>query len=302
MKLLEEEHGGMPFKPRVNGSEVADSSEWIAASAPDGWIVALDFGEWGGKVIWVSRDGAKQVDVSNDQIQSLIGTSHGVFAIGLATPSLFLPNGLIQISRGSNGVWRTWEVSPFPYNDAAMTMLDNGRLLLGSRAHFFTYDIGGSLNELKDNVLPSDWHVQGPRGSSHGQWTFVGDMFYLCQDFKIEVNLTTGQRRCLVPDKRFLNDGGTMGGVLGIGAEKNPCRRLAVEHRYPISAPPIASGEARLLRQTPIRISVQLDGARGRIEQCYKLHGLRSANAENQIPFRKLILEKVGPCPGDHLL
>jgi hypothetical protein len=126
----------------------------------------------------------------------------------MAAHGLFLPNSLIEISQESGGNWRTREVSPSPYDDAAMTMLDKGRLLLGSRTHFFTYDIGGSLNELKDNVLPSGWHVQGPRGSSHGRWTFVGDKFYLCpKDFVIELNLKSGKRRCLVPDKRFLNDG-----------------------------------------------------------------------------------------------
>ena|SRR5690348_10317152 len=58
----------------VNGSEVVDGPSWIAAPVPDGWIVALDFGESGGKVMRVGRDGAKQIDISNEQIQSLIGT------------------------------------------------------------------------------------------------------------------------------------------------------------------------------------------------------------------------------------
>jgi hypothetical protein len=294
-RLLEERHAGMPFKPTVNGSEVADGSTWIAASVPDGWIVALDFGEWGGKVMWVSRDGAKQVDISNDQIQSLIGTSHGVFGIGLgASASQFLPNSLIEISRDSDGKWRTQEVSPFPYNDAAMTMLDNDRLLLGSRTHFFTYDIAGSLNELKNNALPSGWHVKGPHGSSHGEWTFVEDRFYLCQDFVIELDLSTGQRRCLVPDKRFLNDGVRWEAFWAMAwkkslADVSPLNTATLLARRQLLAKKLAFYE-----KLQSEFQAQLEGARGRIEQCYKLYPLKSGNTQNHDPFRKLILKNSG--------
>jgi len=294
---LDEEHAGMPFKPRVNG-EVLDGAccaQWIAVAVPDGWIVATDFGEWGGNVMWFSRDGAKQINISADQIQSLIGTSHGVFAVGkMASAGLFLPDSLIEISRESDGNWRTREVSPFPYDDAAMTMLDKDRLLLGSKGHFFTYDIGGSLNELKNNVLPPGLHVQGPHGSSHGQWTFVGDKFYLCQDFVIELDLNTGKRRYLIPDKRFLNDGVRWEAYWALARKKILADISPLSTATLLARRQFLAEKHAFYKKLESEFQAQLSGARGAIEQCYKLHGLPSTNPQNFDPFHKLILEKSG--------
>jgi hypothetical protein len=287
-------HAGMPFKPSVNG-QVLNGADWIAVSVSDGWIVAADFGEWGGKVMWVSRDGAKQIDISYDQIQSLIGTSRGVFGIGLmASAGLFLPNSLIEISRESGGNWRTREVSPFPYDHAAITMLDKDRLLLGSSGHFFTYDIGGSLNELKNNVLPPGLHVRGPHGSSHGQWTFVGDKFYLCQDFVIELNLKTGKRRYLVPDKRFLNDGVRWEADWAMAPNKILAQDSPLSTATLLARRQLLAEKFAFYEKLKSEFQAQLEGARSRIEHCYKLDGLPSTNPQNFDPFFKLTLEKSG--------
>ena len=71
------------FKHSINGFESLEDTDWLALPVLNGWIVGVDLGEWGGKVIWYSRDGRKRMEVSSDQIRALIRTADGLFAIRL---------------------------------------------------------------------------------------------------------------------------------------------------------------------------------------------------------------------------
>ena len=94
----------VPLQPSINGFESLDDTDWLALPVLNGWIVGVDLGEWGGKVIWYSRDGRKRMEVSSDQIPALIRTADGLFAIGsMASGDLFLQNSLIDIRREPNG-------------------------------------------------------------------------------------------------------------------------------------------------------------------------------------------------------
>ena len=92
------------FKHSINGFESLEDTDWLALPVLNGWIVGVDLSEWGGKVIWYSRDGRKRMEVSSDQIRALIRTADGLFAIGsMASGDLFLQNSLIDIRREPNG-------------------------------------------------------------------------------------------------------------------------------------------------------------------------------------------------------
>jgi len=122
----------------------------------------------------------------------------------------------------------------------------------------------------------------------------VGDRFYLCQDFVIELDLSTGKRRCLVPDKRFLNDGVRWEAYWAMAwkkslAEVSPLNTATLLARRQLLAEKLAFYE-----KLQSEFQAQLEGARGRIAQCYKLYPLKSGNTQNHDPFLKLILKNSG--------
>jgi hypothetical protein len=123
----------------------------------------------------------------------------------------------------------------------------------------------------------------------------VGDKFYLCpKDFVIELNLKSGRRRCLVPDKRFLNDGVRWEAYWALA------RKKILGQNSPLSTATLLAGRQFLAEKFAFyeklesEFQPRLTGARGAIEQCYKLHGLPSTNPKNVDPFFKLHLEKSG--------
>ncbi len=215
----------------------------------------------------------------------------------MASSELFLRDSLIEIDRQSDGKWLTREVTPLPNGraDQVMARLDENRLFIVKGGEFFTYDFGGSLNQVTNNALPAEWHVRDPEVASDGRWTFCGDNFYLSAGhFVIEFNLHTAERRYLVPDRRFLNGYIRWEASMILGFRKRPAGIAPESTTTLLAQRQLLAEKFAFYEKLQSEFQAQLERKRGRIEHCYNLHGLPSTNPQNIDPFFKLILKNSG--------
>lgn len=291
----------LPFVPSIPGSAVAiNAQDRLAVPMADGWIVATDFGEWGGKVAWFSHDGSKRIDISDDQLSTLIRTGDGLFGLGKpaslgadTVEAAGADYSLIAITQQPDRTWRTKALSMWP--GAAIASLGDHRFLLTSGAKVFTYELGGSVNELPKDVLPPELHVQGPPASCHKRWVFLGDKVYFgVQHYVTELNLRTGAIRYLIPDDRFVND--TIQWEVSMN-QKYRDREMAaapVNTGTMLAAKELKAKKLATYEKLEAEFDAQLATARPAIERCFQQHGPSSMNPQNHDPFFKLIMASTG--------
>lgn len=56
--------------------------EYAYQKVDDGWLIAIDAGEWGGAVWWYSNDGSVHYEISKDSIFQFIQMGKNVYAYG----------------------------------------------------------------------------------------------------------------------------------------------------------------------------------------------------------------------------
>ena len=100
-----------------------------AAKVSNGWLLWVNYGEWGGRVDWFSTDGTRHYKVSNDQIVAYAKTPQGLFAVqGLAHMSI-TQGTFLKLDQNAEGVWQAQTV--LDLHDAPYALLaDNGAFLV----------------------------------------------------------------------------------------------------------------------------------------------------------------------------
>jgi hypothetical protein len=118
------------------------------AQVSDGWIVALNGGEFGAGIWWVSKDGSKRRDLGGGHVVELIKTSAGVLApIGLDHISAG-HGAVLLIDQAKNGRWRSKRLAAIGSSAYAATAVTNRSILVVTRTQLVRVNLDGKVTVL----------------------------------------------------------------------------------------------------------------------------------------------------------
>jgi hypothetical protein len=119
-----------------------------AVKVEDGWIVALDAGEFGAGLWWVALDGATFRKLGEPHVAELIKTKIGILA---PTGLDHLANGkgeVLLIRRGRGGVWQSGRFASVGDSAYAATAAADGSLLVVTRTSLIGVSAKGKVTVL----------------------------------------------------------------------------------------------------------------------------------------------------------
>lgn len=109
-----------PFEPVEPGPWTRFGGAVYMLQVPDGWLVAWNAGEWGGRVSWYSADGATERVLSEAHVVGLFDRKDAILAPGADNLPLQASAGLVlHIARNELGEWQATP-GPQPLRDAAV--------------------------------------------------------------------------------------------------------------------------------------------------------------------------------------
>ena len=114
----------------------------------DGWIVALDIGEFGAGIWWVSKDGSKYRTLAHETVAELVKTKVGVMAM---TGLDHLMNGhgeVLLIRREDRVGWRAKRLASLGPSAYAATVAPGGDVLVVTRTSLVRVDLKGNVRVL----------------------------------------------------------------------------------------------------------------------------------------------------------
>lgn len=115
----------------------------------DGWVVALNAGEFGGGLYWVARDGS-QVRTLNDSdnVAALVMSTVGVVAL---TGLDHMTNGkgeALLVKKDRAGIWRSAHLANIGASAYAATLTADGTILIVTRTSLVKVDRHGKARVL----------------------------------------------------------------------------------------------------------------------------------------------------------
>lgn len=188
---------GLLFQPAAPGRHhIAD-----VARVNDGWLVAFNDGEFGAALYWFSANGDTGRKISDDQIVQFLRVGGRLVATeGLAHMTLS-SGALIELKRSTpQGTWKASELRKLPAAPYSASAEADGTLLIVVSDGLVSVD---SNNELKILLAEPLWSGLYPTSSAldgSQQKLYVGMRQYV-----VEVELTSGKVRWLIPDESFIN-------------------------------------------------------------------------------------------------
>jgi hypothetical protein len=114
----------------------------IALRAGAGWLVGGDRGEWGGELVWIGDDGARQTILA-ENIDDIHRLGDRIVAISGIAHLMLNQGAVYEIARGDDGQWRArpWRIlpgapqasAPTPSGDLFINTVMGGPLLIDAQ-------------------------------------------------------------------------------------------------------------------------------------------------------------------------
>jgi hypothetical protein len=170
----------LPFDPP---NDTTGRARTIVQAVDDGWLVALDAGEWGGSLWWISSDGSQRVKLGHEHVVALLPRGDVVWAPGSDT---FRQAGIVlRIEKDGSSRWQTRVMPQTLSERAEAATLDGETLLIATSESVEAVDPSGNISVL----AKVDWLNYAPNS------------LYRTRDGIIFVGLHHGVAR-LVPDSK----------------------------------------------------------------------------------------------------
>lgn len=166
-----------------------------------GWIVGFNKGEFGASLYWFNPDGTANYKISDHQVVAFVQRGDDLLAIeGLA--HLSLSNGsLIRIARAEpGGRWLAATLLELPTAPYAAVMRRDGTLVLALSDRVVFVDGRDRLRTLVTDEAIGDGYPDTAVLSPDESRLYIAGRQYV-----IEVNLTLGWLRFLVPDETWIH-------------------------------------------------------------------------------------------------
>jgi len=97
----------------------------------NGYLIGINKGEWGGYILWYSKDGKKGYKVSDHQVVQFIIHDNKIYAVeGLAHLNLSVGN-LIEVKKYKNK-WRAEKILTLPYAPIGVAINSKSHLVVGT--------------------------------------------------------------------------------------------------------------------------------------------------------------------------
>jgi hypothetical protein len=142
--------------PVVAGKS-ADPAPWDDSDAlgsryvvevKDGWIVALDRGEFGGGIWWVSKDGSRYQTLGHANVAELVKTKVGVLAATGLDHGINGHGEVLLIKQNARGRWRAKHFASIGASAYAATLTPDGYVLVVTRTSLVRVDLDGRTRVL----------------------------------------------------------------------------------------------------------------------------------------------------------
>ncbi|RYG24351.1 hypothetical protein EON82_11025 [bacterium] len=171
----------------------------ISLSVEGGTIVAINRGEWGGKLLFRPKGSKREIVVSKDQVVAFVQLPGVLYAVeGLAHLSISR-GSIIRIDKTPGG-WKTVRIAKLPAAPYAATIRSDGSLIITLSDGVVAYDARQGLRRIVGDAPWSGLYPNSSALAADGRHLYVGMRQYVA-----EVNLATRRVRMLVPSRAFLN-------------------------------------------------------------------------------------------------
>jgi hypothetical protein len=140
------------WKPGADWMQIRmEASSWYwqrgtGLPARDGWIVAASFGEWGGGLYWLSKDGSDVVRISDRNTDEVMKTNGGIFAVQSLHHLTFWYSDLIEVRKTATG-WTTELVTNL-HEAPRFVLPDKDRFILVMSDYVCSLEPNGRRREL----------------------------------------------------------------------------------------------------------------------------------------------------------
>jgi hypothetical protein len=127
----------------------ASEATRFVVDVEDGWIVALNAGEFGGGLYWIARDGS-QVRTLNDwdNVAALVKTTFGVVALTGLDHMMPGKGKALLVKKSRAGIWRSAHLADIGASAHAATAAADGAILVVTRTSLVKVDRRGNARVL----------------------------------------------------------------------------------------------------------------------------------------------------------
>lgn len=111
----------------------------------DGWLTPVDAGEFGGGILWLSRDGSRKNIVSGRNTLAILKTEKGIFAVQALNHMMFWYGSLVKVERGPAG-WTAKAVTDI--HTSPFVVIDGDRFVMATNEYVSTLETDGTQHEI----------------------------------------------------------------------------------------------------------------------------------------------------------
>jgi hypothetical protein len=135
-------------RTRISDEIWKSSATRYVVTVDDGWVVALNAGEYGAGIWWISRDGSKHEKLGSQHIVELISTSVGVLAAAESDQPLEDTGTVLLIERGKDRFWRLKHFADIGSSAHAAIAMRDGAILVVTRTQLVRVGLDGKSSVL----------------------------------------------------------------------------------------------------------------------------------------------------------
>ncbi len=214
-------------QPPVTKPGAARLGKSGAAHVPGGWLLASDFGEWGGDIYWLSENGKRQHKIYGENVGSFVQNAHGdLFALtGLSHMGLSTGGVLRLIPVGTKGdksvhdmtnaaaPWKVKVLADLQEKAYVAVAEKDGSLLVVTRDRLVRVSPDGTVRNLVEKAFWGGLYPNSLVSGDAGR-LYIG-MRHGVARIALSHDGAAATVRWLVPDKTFLHPRSDSPGVVG---------------------------------------------------------------------------------------
>jgi len=118
----------------------------------DGYLIGIDQGEWGGRILWYSKDGKEKYKISDDQISDFIRKDGHIYAIEGLLHTYTSKGSFIEL-RKINSKWVSQLVTKLPFAPFGIAINSKNNFVIGTSNNIIEMRKDGHYTILCDKPV-----------------------------------------------------------------------------------------------------------------------------------------------------